>query len=417
MKRLRNKMILAVFLSSVLVFLIICVVANLAFGYQNVQQADGMTEIISLNNGNVPEMDEYKEKQYESRLFSSFSFNEESSHRTRYFIVALDDNLNVTSANTEHIAAISQAEAVTMAADAIKQGKTTGYIGSYRYRLATDNDSQNILVFLDCYENLQFQRKAFQIMLVICCSFSLMVTLIFAVFTSRILRPFEENTNRQKQFITNASHELKTPLAIISANSEVLQYKHGENEWTGNIITQTKRMDKLINELLLLAKMDEANDKFPLSSLNYSDLIRETTAHFKEIIEQKKVSLEQSVPDKLMINGNREQLSQLISILMENAAKYVTENGVIRLHLKQSGRSAVLTLFNTCAPDPGLDCSRLFDRFYRSDQSHTSKTGGHGIGLSVAKRITEQHGGTITAEQTADGILFTLKLSCNLRRG
>lgn len=411
MKRLRNKMIITVLLSVVSVFFIVCVVSYFALGYYHDKQADGMTKIISLNNGDVPKLEDYEQKNLKKMLSSPINFNEESSYRTRYFIVYLDSNGEPETADIKHIAAIDNSRALQMAEEALEQKEETGYIAAYRYRLAENENDQNIIVFLDCYDMFDFRNTALKIIAVIATVFSIMVTIIFVFCSKYILKPFEENSNRQKQFITDASHELKTPLAIISANAEVLQYKNGGNDWTQNIISQTERMGKLINELLTLSKLNESENISCMELFNYSELVQSTVESFKEVIEGKQVALQMEILPDLRVNGNKEQLTQMVSILIENAAKYVSENGEIAVSLNQKGKYAVLQVYNSAKTDANLDCEKLFDRFYRSDKARTSQTGGHGIGLSIAKRITEQQNGSISAHQQKDGICFVARIS------
>jgi signal transduction histidine kinase len=219
----------------------------------------------------------------------------------------------------------------------------------------------------------------------------------------------------QKQFITDASHELKTPLAIISANAEVLAYKDGENEWINNITAQVERIGGLINELLTLNRLEEIDTVVDIEPVNLSELIYTVSADFEQVFKGEEVSVKYDVQPDIVINGNRNQLERLISVLVENASKYISVGGEFRITLKKEMRYTTLSVFNTCEIDPNVDYKYLFDRFYRPDSSRTSGTGGHGIGLSIAKRIATLHNGSIAAVPQVDGLSFNVKLSNRMR--
>ncbi len=412
MKYLQRKLICIVFLATAAVFLVSLTILYHAVGFYNSYQADGMTSLISTYNGIVPEYREFEDGDIRDRLPYRISFNEESEYRTRYFIAYVDDDMNLININMEHVAALGEEDAVEMLAEAISDGGTVGYVGEYRFRLAG-----NMMIFLDCSESFYSRKIVLTLYSGTSAMIIILVALIFAFCSKMIVKPFVENSKRQKQFITDASHELKTPLAIISANAEVLQYKNGGDEWTNNIITQTKRMSKLISDLLTLAKSDEVDSDFVLESVDFSMLTAETVEPYEEVASQKNVTLNVKIEPNIVLNGGAEQLKRLISTLTDNALKYVSENGTVDIELNRSGKNAVFTIFNTAEFDGSIDTSRLFDRFYRVDDSHSSQSGGHGIGLSIADKIARQHGGRVTAKQVKSGITFTASIPTNLSPG
>ena len=223
----------------------------------------------------------------------------------------------------------------------LRRGKV-GLVGSYRYRKEYKDGQVRSIIFLDCKENQSFYHLAVTITITVSTLLTCLITVIFAIASKRAVRPFEINSNRQKQFITDASHELKTPLAIISANAEVLQYKGDGNEWTQNIIDQTKHMGKLINQLLVLAKLDEVQEKSEKQEADLKLLLEETIEPFEEVATQKKVTLKLHLEEGVTIRVNREQIAQLVSILTENAAKYVNDGGKIVWRLTKTQHGAVL---------------------------------------------------------------------------
>lgn len=411
MKKLRLKMIGIVFASVVAAFMVMTISLVMCFGAYRNRQADQITAMISENNGTVPQLKDYKQQQKNSQAFERYfnNYNEDSSYRTRFFRIFLDEDKKVTNVNMDHIAAVDEKKAVRMTKMAMLRRGKVGLVGSYRYRKEYKDGQVRSIIFLDCKENQSFYHLAVTITITVSTLLTCLITIIFAIASKRAVRPFEINSNRQKQFITDASHELKTPLAIISANAEVLQYKGDGNEWTQNIIDQTKHMGKLINQLLVLAKLDEVQEKSEKQEADLKLLLEETTRPFEEVATQKKVTLKLHLEEGVTIRVNREQIAQLVSILTENAAKYVNDGGKIVWRLTKTQHGAVLVVKNTTEKELP-DTKRMFDRFYRSDSSRSSKTGGQGIGLSIAKKIVDSHKGSITAKAGDGMVTFRVSL-------
>ena len=411
MKKLRLKMIGIVFATVVAAFMVMTIILVMCFGAYRNRQADQITAMISENNGTVPQLKDYKQQQKNSQAFERYfnNYNEDSSYRTRFFRIFLDEDKKVTNVNMDHIAAGDVKKAVRMTKMAMLRRGKVGLVGSYRYRKEYKDSQVRSIIFLDCKENQSFYHLAVTITITVSTLLTCLITVIFAIASKRAVRPFEINSNRQKQFITDASHELKTPLAIISANAEVLQYKGDGNEWTQNIIDQTKHMGKLINQLLVLAKLDEVQEKSEKQEADLKLLLEETIEPFEEVATQKKVTLKLHLEEGVTIRVNREQIAQLVSILTENAAKYVNDGGKIVWRLTKTQHGAVLVVKNTTEKELP-DTKRMFDRFYRSDSSRSSKTGGQGIGLSIAKKIVDSHKGSITAKAGDGMVTFRVSL-------
>lgn len=411
MKKMRLKMIGIVFASVVAAFMVMTIILVMCFGAYRNRQADQITAMISENNGTVPQLKDYKQQQKNSQSFERYfnNYNEDSAYRTRFFQIFLDEDKKVTNVNMDHIAAVDEKKAVRMTKMAMLRRRKVGLVGSYRYRKEYKDGQVRSIIFLDCKENQSFYHLAVTITITVSTLLTCLITVIFAIASKRAVRPFEINSNRQKQFITDASHELKTPLAIISANAEVLQYKGDGNEWTQNIIDQTKHMGKLINQLLVLAKLDEVQEKSEKQEADLKLLLEETTRPFEEVATQKKVTLKLHLEEGVTIRVNREQIAQLVSILTENAAKYVNDGGKIVWRLTKTQHGAVLVVKNTTEKELP-DTKRMFDRFYRSDSSRSSKTGGQGIGLSIAKKIVDSHKGSITAKAGDGMVTFRVSL-------
>ena len=408
MKKLRWRLVKIVFFSVVVVFAIMNLILTVSLRTYNNSQADQMTRIISENNGTVPKMKDYDENSSNKQFFrnSFYEFNEESAYRTRYFSVSINADRQIKSVDMDHVAAIDEKKAVRMTKLVLFSPKEVGNIGNYRFRKEYTNGVVSDIIFLDCKESQEFYRLVVTLTISVSALLTLLITIIFIIASKRVVRPFEVNSQRQKQFITDASHELKTPLAIISANAEVLQYKGEQNEWLQNIVEQAKRMGKLINQLLVLAKLDEVQENNERQEIDMKELVEKAVEPFHEVLEQKDVMLSVEAEDGLIVRANREQIEQLVTILMDNASKYVNEHGRIVWKLGKNHKGDAFSVANTTEEDK-IDTARLFDRFYRNDSSRSSKTGGHGIGLSIAKKIVDAHKGSIAAESEGNTVIFS----------
>lgn len=411
MKKLRRKIILGVFFSVLVVFALTVVVIGTALNMHLSDRSDSITKLINNSDGELPSKHEYDKMSKEEQIHL-YDFDDESRFRMRYFVVYFDSKYNVKSVKTDHIAAVDKTTAGEMASDVLYESNTTGYYGDYRYRYSEDTNS---VIFLNISGDAEGIRIIMIFISIVALIFVLLITVIFYFLSKRIVKPFEENSRMQKQFITDASHELKTPLAIISANAEVLAYKDGENEWINNITAQVERIGGLINELLTLNRLEEIDTVVDIEPVNLSELIYTVSADFEQVFKGEAVSVKYDVQPDVVINGNRNQLERLISVLVENASKYISAGGEFRITLKKEMRYTTLSVFNTCEIDPNVDYKYLFDRFYRPDSSRTSGTGGHGIGLSIAKRIATLHNGSIAAVPQVDGLSFNVKLSNRMR--
>ena len=233
-----------------------------------------------------------------------------------------------------------------------------------------------------------------------------MLALVTAL-SRRAIRPIAENIERQRQFVTDAGHELKTPLAIILANLDALELRGGESKYSRNIRGQATRLSALMQNLLTLARLDESSGLPDASPLSLTELTRESVEMFRAPAELRQIRLSEALAEGVSVTGSRTLLQQLLSTLLDNAVKYCPEGGEIAVRLREEER-AVLSVSNTVGEErPALD--RLFDRFYRSDSSRNQK-GGFGIGLSAAAAIVRQHKGEIDAHYEGDTIVFTVKL-------
>ena len=274
-------------------------------------------------------------------------------------------------------------------------GDPRGFVEDYRYVMYPSGEEAHI-IFLDYGREM----NSFRTFLFTSAGVELIglaaVLLLLIVLSGRIVKPFAENYEKQKQFITDAGHELKTPLTIIDAYAEVLEMDIGENEWLQDIQHQTKRLAQLTNGLILLSRMEEQPQvekiEFPLS-----DMVQETLETFQALAKTQNKTLSGQIEPMLSMTGDEKAIQQLLGILLDNAVKYSDEGGRIELSLKKQKNAVQLSVFNTVEAISKEDLSHLFDRFYRADKSRNSGTGGYGLGLSIAASIVSSHKGKITA--------------------
>jgi signal transduction histidine kinase len=225
------------------------------------------------------------------------------------------------------------------------------------------------------------------------------------------MKPFIESMEKQKQFITDAGHEIKTPLAIISANADVLELTGGESEWITSIRNQTNRLDKLVRNLLTLSKMEEGKIELVFTDFDISKAVLEITEPFKAIGEAQNKKFLMEIEPGIIFHGDQGSIHQLVSTLVDNAMKYSDEKGTIKITLSSSKKGIKLQVYNTVEELNIDNLDKLFDRFYRADSSRSRETGGYGIGLSIAKSIAEAHHGRISAKsEDGKSICFTVQL-------
>lgn len=335
-------------------------------------------------------------------------FTFETPYETRYFSVCFEENGELLSIDTSQIAAVTEADAEAMARQLRAAGKTEGYHGNYKY-LARDAEEGTLYVFLDCTQDFVSAKRFLSTSMLVSLGGIAVLLLLVVVFSGWAIKPMVTAYDKQKSFITNAGHELKTPLAVIGSCTEVLELEQGENKWTDAIRAQVVRMGDLTQNLIALARLDEgavlAKAEFDLSAA-----VKEELEAFRPLAQQKGLGFALDIQENIMLNGNESALRQLAVILADNAVKYATE-GEIVFTLSRKGKKV---LFQSENPAEGFDAGeqrQLFERFYRGDASHNQENGGYGVGLSIAEAIVNAHGGKISAvSQDGKSLCVTVSL-------
>ena len=337
----------------------------------------------------------------------------ESPFDTRYFTVTLAGN-EAVEVNTARIAAVGSRRAMRIAAKLYAKGSTSGFSGNYRYTTTSQGD-ETTYVFVDCTRELTSFYSFLSASVAISCIGWLAVLAIVAGASDAVIRPMVESYSKQKRFITDASHEIKTPLAVIDAANEVQEIESGESEWTQSIHEQVARLTALTERLVFLARMDEGSAGFTMTSIDLSEAVDKAAAPFESVAVSRGKRLSMSVATGVRAHADAAAVAQVVELLLDNATRYASEDSVIELSLRTVSRgkgkgAADLVVSNAVDELPEGNLDRLFDRFYRADVSRSSKTGGSGVGLSVVRAIAEAHGGTATVSGHDHQITFTVRL-------
>lgn len=399
-RSLKYKFVLLSMLSLCLLLCLIVTGMNVMNYNAVVAEADEMLSLLSENRGMFPM----------PRMKIPRGMSPEAPYESRFFTVLLDKDGVAVEVITERIALVDREKALDYASQVMAEGRAQGFMDEFRYSVKSENEHVRI-TFLDCGRKIDTLRVFFRssILMSLCGLAAVFLVMMFSA--ERIIRPVSEAYEKQKRFITDAGHEIKTPLTIISANADLLELDMGENECLTDIRQQTKRLSALTNNLVYLSRMEEADTRPHMVELPLSDIVAETVASFKAPAQAQGKELVCDIEPLLSMKGDHKSLEQLISVLMDNALKYSPAGESILIRLKKSGRQLQLAIRNkTLAPMDSESLKHLFDRFYRADASRNSSTGGHGIGLSIASAITSAHGGRIQA-RSEDGSELEISIS------
>lgn len=319
----------------------------------------------------------------------------EAEFTTRFFVVHCDTQGHVLSALTSYIASVSYSDICDYAEAILSRQKSQGYYKDYRYYTYSSHN-EIIQIYLNCHNELQFMRILLLVSVGIefICLFLLFLVIYF--FSGHAIAPFVKNMENQKQFITNASHELKTPLTSILTSADVLALDDDENEWIQNIQQQGEKMSKLVNHLVALSRLDEGVPCPERTSFSLSEVLWESVDPFSAMANVSGITFTSDIAENLNFYGDMLLIQQLLSILLDNALKYTQSGGWISLRAYAKRKHIVIEVCNSCDFIHPSHLERLFERFYRGENAHQKP--GSGVGLSIAKAIVNAHHGEIHAK-------------------
>ena len=437
-KNLRKRFIFAAMASTFGVLFVIMSILNVANYVRMVSRADDTLEELADNNGQFDSKDfmkklmpDHKDGQLPSNSGESDEnvtanqdgseniqppanpdkkrgdkFSPETPFQTRYFSVVVSDGM-VVSYSLDNIAAVDESEAESYADQIITDGIDKRFIDIYRYMVVDCDDETggSRIIFVDCRQEIESFKNTLVYSVGVSLLGFLAVFMLVLFWSKKIFKPVADSYEKQKRFITDASHEIKTPLTIIDANTEVIEMMNGESEWTQNTRDQVKRLTSLTNQMVALSRLDENPEPKEMTEFNLSDVAYEVIDHFVALSEVTGKKINMEIQDGITYKGDENSIRQLISILVDNAMKYAVQTESIDISLKRDGRKIRFMLRNlTDGMQEGAQ-DILFERFYRPDSSRNSETGGSGIGLSLAKSIVEVHKGKITAKCDGEGYI------------
>ena len=409
-RKLKIRFILLASVAIVCILLTMIAVLNSVRFLQTNGEIQAVLNILSANNGDFPSVEETAESLQNDRITI------DTIYQYRYFSVVYNEDKTLYSSNLDHLSNLSKEQALSYANKVIKDSRSSGVfkVGSqfYSYQITQDSKTKRyLLVVLDSTNYLESRNDFFWLSIQLCFYSFIFFVLVVSGFSNFAIRPYIKNYENQKRFITNAGHELKTPLAIISANTELQELMTGENEWTESTKDQVKRLSNLINQMIVLARLEEQPD-VTLVDVNFSEVVKKVAGNFKSVIEKAGKKYEIKLQEDIHVKATEDELYELVSILIDNACKYCDEDGQIFVTLTKAkrGKRARLTVANSYADGKNVDYSRFFDRFYREDESHNQKQPGYGIGLSMAESLVRIFKGRIWVSYKKGLIGFTVLL-------
>lgn len=408
-KKLRKKFIMLTAFTLLGVILTLIIAINTLNIYKNEKDLNHKINIILDNQGRLPEA--IKKDDVPRFLFSGkmpVHENKEMTFTTRFCVINFNKNKEITDIYSDKIAAISNDEIREYAKKIVTNNKKSGWINNYKYKLASKSYGY-MLVILDASMAKEYIISILLISTAVVSVSYLIILLIIILCSNKAIKPIAESYEKQKQFITDASHELKTPLTIISANSEILEMTYGQDEWIYGIQTQVNNMSDLVNNLVTLARLDEENMIISFNDFCISDVVLSTSKAFEGLCKNTNKTLNLNIEPNIKFKGNEAYIRQLTSILLDNACKYCDTNGDIYVTLRRE-KQLIFSVSNSYAEVKNIDLERLVDRFYKVDKSRTKK-GSYGLGLSIAQSIINSHNGKIEIKNIDDRMIkFIVKL-------
>ena len=398
-KQLQKSFVKSAMLSFTAVLLVVLVAVNVVNYRQTVNQVDRLGTMLVNNDGTFPDAPEggmAPKEHPEHGMPKGMEFRKDDQMATRYAVVRVA-NGTVQSVDRTHLVSLDE-EALKELGLRIAQGTSTkGWEGSLRYQVAK-TDAGTMVVLVDANKETQ---QVSRLMMVTGAVFVLCLAVVYVlvrIVSKRAIRPFVENVERQQQFIANASHEIKTPLAVLSANTDLLAMMGTEAKFVDSNKRQIKRLNSLVEQMLILSRYDEGE---AAATKEEVDLVAVTKAIVEEILpvlNEKELQVEFTGEAQTIITTNKSAMTELIRILLDNAMKYTVGEPVITVEAKRNQ----LAIGNETEPMTKEQVSQIFDRFYRVDSSRNRTTGGSGLGLSIAQKIAETNNVQLTAELTSE---------------
>ena len=321
-----------------------------------------------------------------------------------YFDIIADRDGTVITSELRGIPEETESDIQDSVRQILSAGKSSGRWGNLKYGMRETEDGKLHIILMNITIQLQMLFSMLRNALVIGAVLMVLLFIILLPVTAKAASLLIQNTEKQKQFITDAGHELKTPVAVIRSNLDVMELLQGKSNWSGNIRSQVDRLDGLVKQLLLLARLDEKQWTGKTVDINFSDELQNEVSIYEETVLQKDLELKTDIARDLRIHAEEGSVRQLIHVLLDNAMQYTPPGGSVRISAGKEKKMLRLEVSNTVDAFPQIEPERLLDRFTRGDTARSRKNGGTGIGLSTAKGVADLYHGDIKVAYLADGL-------------
>lgn len=389
--------------------LLLCVILNTANFISTDRKLNETLNMISSNRGRMPMM--MHDEIGKPGAPGAKPFDEESPFSTRYFTLNYSSDGQLLEKDLTSIAAVTEENIDTYLQIALSHGVGDGYTSGYKYLVTQQSDGSFTAIFLNDSREINSVITIAVLSLAASAVCIALITVIIILFSKKAIDPVIKANEQQKQFITDAGHELKTPITVIAASLTVLEMEVGKQKWIDKAKAQTEKLKELVNSLVSLSKLDEEQTPFEFTEFDISSALTETADSFTDYAQSLGHKINSSIPEGIRYNGDEYSVRRVASILIDNAVKYASDGSDIDFTLSKHKRGVKLSCKNRCDNVSKEDLGKLFDRFYRADKSRSSEKRGFGIGLSMVRSIAEAHKGEAKAELDTEGnIIFTVIL-------
>ncbi len=358
-------------------------------------------EMISLISENYGEPFEFDMKKVRNDRFPNMDIRN-NQYIPKFISVKLDENDNITDTNMQGVFYMDEESVEEFTNLILTYDETSGFVNNFKYEILPEDDG-SLIIFVDISEITYMFWVLFEASLAICTVALVLVFVLVFFLSKKAIAPIVISNEKQKEFITNISHELKTPLTIIKTNTEVQELSAGQTQWSKSTHNQINRLNELISSLISLTKLEEGKATYIRCDFSLSDAVTEVTESFESISQRDSKPLKLNVQQNITYCGEEQSIRVLISTLVENAIKYGIAEKDITISLTKHKSKAILEISNYA--ENTSNTKKWFDRFYRADSSRNSKVSGFGIGLSIAKSIVQNHHGKINIVENPDKLL------------
>lgn len=403
---LRKKFILVSAASILIVFSVIFAIMFIMSNIQLNRTMDALTDAIASNNGVFPEFNQTARPMPSGRFLDADVITEETRFSTRHFTVWLGRDHRITRINTDSIVSISNEQVQEYTDVVINNDKERGWVSDYRYKVF-QTEAGTAIVFVNGTMSHAMSNRFLLTALLVFAGSGVVMLILFILISKQVVRPVAESYEKQKQFITDANHELKTPLTLILSNLDIVESEIGRNEWLDDIRSESERMGILVNQLVTLSRMDEDPSNLVISRFDLSSAVSDTVSEFRALAAERHKNLFEDIEPSIAYEGDEGLIRRLTAIFLDNAVKYCDSKGRIQVLLYQK-RHPVLVVENTYHDADSVELGKLFDRFYRADKARAFN-GSFGVGLSIAKAIVKNHHGSILAYRKEQIIGFKVE--------